>query len=485
MNRQSDSFTHYVYCKWYDVTVEIGKNVGATVAWTIPGYFAYSIPNNTTGTGTIYVDTYNGTTKIGTKSVSFTANVYDYVVDITDLTLTGNKLLSGAYVQGKSTVTAETTAETMYGASIKSYSYSIDGKTYTGQKVTSSALSNGNKTVTVTVTDTRGKTATLTSSAFTVYAYAKPTITEFTLERQSNGTTVIATVKGTISAINNKNAKTVTVTLDGVTQTITSSAYTINGTTTFTNVDTDNTLTATAKLTDSYTSTSKEAVLPTVAVTMDFHYSGKGVAFGKVAERENELEVNWHLNCKKNVTITYDGGIGALSLERPNTTNAVGIGFKNQNGVLGYFGMIGSPDSGMCRWNPARDTRYEILDTGFVKDYVVEQGTSDIWTYRKWNSGIAECWGIYTMTSACTKTWGALYYSDTLCPRINYPFTFKSRPQETVFCRGDSVSAWAYPEGGGIGMNTTTQTGQYGFLRPTTMTAAQVRYEFTVVGKWK
>lgn len=26
-------------------------------------------------------------------------------------------------------------------------------------------------------------------------------------------------------------------------------------------------------------------------------------------------------------------------------------------------------------------------------DYIVEQGTSDIWTYRKWNSGIAEIWG--------------------------------------------------------------------------------------------
>ena len=26
------------------------------------------------------------------------------------------------------------------------------------------------------------------------------------------------------------------------------------------------------------------------------------------------------------------------------------------------------------------------------KDYIVEQGTSGIWTYRKWNSGIAECW---------------------------------------------------------------------------------------------
>lgn len=27
-----------------------------------------------------------------------------------------------------------------------------------------------------------------------------------------------------------------------------------------------------------------------------------------------------------------------------------------------------------------------------LADYVIEQGISDSWTYRKWNSGIAECW---------------------------------------------------------------------------------------------
>lgn len=31
-------------------------------------------------------------------------------------------------------------------------------------------------------------------------------------------------------------------------------------------------------------------------------------------------------------------------------------------------------------------------------DYVVEQGVDGIWTYRKWNSGISECWGLYTAT---------------------------------------------------------------------------------------
>ena len=38
---------------------------------------------------------------------------------------------------------------------------------------------------------------------------------------------------------------------------------------------------------------------------------------------------------------------------------------------------------------------YSILTTKTVTDYVVAQGTSGIWTNRKWNSGIAECWGNY------------------------------------------------------------------------------------------
>lgn len=38
--------------------------------------------------------------------------------------------------------------------------------------------------------------------------------------------------------------------------------------------------------------------------------------------------------------------------------------------------------------------------TEVADDYVVEQGTSGIWTYRKWASGIAECWGYTAVPSA-------------------------------------------------------------------------------------
>ena len=51
-----------------------------------------------------------------------------------------------------------------------------------------------------------------------------------------------------------------------------------------------------------------------------------------------------------------------------------------------------------------------------VADFVVEQGTSDIWTYRKWNSGIAECWGVSSGTTSITTSWyqANLYVSDNI-----------------------------------------------------------------------
>ena len=318
MNRKG-AFTHYVYCKWGSKTVEIGKNVADNVSWTIPIDFTDDIPNSQTGTGTIYVDTYNGTSKIGTQSVSFTASVPAYNPTISNISLTGNNLLSGTYVQGKSTVKVDITASSLYGATIKSYSSTVDEKTYSGATFTSDALSSGSKTIKTTITDTRGKTATLTSSAFTVYDYSPPQITEFTLERQPDGTTVIATVKGSIAAVNNKNTKTIKVTLDGVTNTITSSTYTINATTTFTKVDTDTTFIATASFADYYTTDNpitKDSVLPTVAVTMDFWRDGNGIAMGKVAEQGNLLDVAWdiktsgNLNVSKNANVTGNASVG-------------------------------------------------------------------------------------------------------------------------------------------------------------------------------
>ena len=68
---------------------------------------------------------------------------------------------------------------------------------------------------------------------------------------------------------------------------------------------------------------------------------------------------------------------------------------------------------------------YETSDTNFnpntyfggtwsseqIKDdEIVEQGTNGIWTYRKWKSGIAECWGRRDITISLSNAYGGAYY---------------------------------------------------------------------------
>lgn len=391
--------------------------------FTPPASLANQIPNSTSGTAKLIIYTYRSDgTHVGTETANITINVPSYSLTV-NAGLSGNNLLGGMYVQGKSTVTVTTAAASSYGASIKSYSVAVDGKTYSGQQITSSVLSSGSKTVVVTVTDTRGKTGTYTSSAFTVYAYSIPTITEFTLVRQSDGTTVVATVKGSVASVNSKNAKTVTVTLNGTTQTMTSSSYTINGTATFTGVPTDSTLTGTAKLQDSYTSATRTYMLPTVAVTMDFHSSGKGVAFGKVAESENVLDVAWEIKSgkpeKTMSNLAYRGTNpitkasedtldfwakqgnlatafftdGTVDMNKPSTwgyllhiASTPGTKEFHQLWLEQSNGSIHHRGANASALNPWR----KLLDTVNCPDYVIERGTSDGWEYTKWNSGKME-----------------------------------------------------------------------------------------------
>ena len=457
-----------------------------TATFTPPRSLCEQIPNAMSAKCKLILYTYNSSgSHIGTVEKEITLNVPDYTPTISNITLTGNNLLSGAYVQGKSTVRAVITANSELGASIKSYSSTVDGKTYTGNDFTSSVLSNGSKSVSVTVTDTRGKTATK-SSTITVYEYTAPTITSFTLERQTDGTTVIATVKGTVSAVNNKNAKTITVAIgDGTPQTITSSGYTINGTTTFTNVDTDKTLTFTAKIADSYTSATKEAVLPTVAVTMDFHNSGKGIALGKVAEGEG-LEVAWKSAFNKAISIK-DDALATLTLKRNHTYNGAAVKFENDTDTLGYIGMYGNAvDRHLRRWKSDASESYIMLDTGnltdHIKDYVVEQGVKGEWNYAKWNNGKSEAWrkvelGDVPLTSALA---GGVYSSTSYNGRgitlpsglfVAIPLAFAN-----VYSNGYTHCQVA---------SATTEQIVYRLWSPYSATITGVIVSLYVVGRWK
>lgn len=60
-----------------------------------------------------------------------------------------------------------------------------------------------------------------------------------------------------------------------------------------------------------------------------------------------------------------------------------------------------------------------------AKDYIVEQDTTTAgWTYRKWNSGIAECWINQNVKTDLTSKENGIYYSTNNFGGIAYPFTF-------------------------------------------------------------
>lgn len=116
-------------------------------------------------------------------------------------------------------------------------------------------------------------------------------------------------------------------------------------------------------------------------------------------------------------------------------------------------------------------------------DFVVEQGVSDRWTYRKWKSGIAECWGSSdTVTAEVTGTWGGVSSAENVIPTYSFPFTFAAVPKvQTTFERVGAYNYWIYT---GSNPATASKTPSYGICRGTAGTV-QVKLNYYVIGKWK
>ena len=293
------------------ITTDWTKQGTITVKFSPPTSLGAQIPTKLYDTCKVICYTYNsGGTYIGETSDTMNVYVPAYEPTVSAI-FTGVNTRSGVYVAGKSSVKVDITAGSSYGGYISAASTKIDDKIYTGTSFTTSALSEGGQTAVTIVTDSRGKTKSYTGATLAVQPYAIPYITTFTVERQSDGTSVLATLVGGVSSLSGVNGKTFKIELNGVTKTLTSTNEKISGTATFTSVPTDVTLTAVATITDTYTSTTRNALVPTVAVTMDFRADGKGVAFGKVAEGTTEkLEVAWPAEFKKTVGVTGNATVG-------------------------------------------------------------------------------------------------------------------------------------------------------------------------------
>lgn len=123
-------------------------------------------------------------------------------------------------------------------------------------------------------------------------------------------------------------------------------------------------------------------------------------------------------------------------------------------------------------------------------DWIVEQGNSDIWTYRKWNSGIAECWGRYTVSNVeVTAAWTASEknaYSASL-GSLTYPFEFVETPMSQITDATINGRGWlirnSYNE-------SATSTGTIYVITPTNQytgsnAIAVIVINVYAIGRWK
>ena len=302
-NRASSAFTHHLY---YSINggseIAITTGITTSYAWTIPVSLINNIPNATSATITLRLYTFNGSTNIGSKTVSFIATVPTSTVPsisaITCTDPTGYLSTYGGYVQTKSTLKVAVTAAGVYSSTIKSYKIIANGRTYTANNITTDVLvTSGTNTITVTVTDSRGRTYTKTAT-ITVLAYTAPTITSLSAYRclsdgtaDEDGAYMKVTVAASITSLNSKNTKSfalkykIQTATSYTTYTTVTNAYSV-ATSYIIAAGVDYSYDIQLVATDAFETITANAVIGTSYTLIDYRNTGKGIAFGKASEKD-------------------------------------------------------------------------------------------------------------------------------------------------------------------------------------------------------
>ena len=226
INRQSSSFKHAVRYAWAGKSGTIATNVDTSATWTIPLDFANDIPNSASGTGTVFVDTYSGSTKTGTQSTTFTASVPANVkptftgVSLSDLNGAAQNLIpkSDTFIQVISNIkVAFNGAVGSYGSSITGYYAEIIGKNQsTSSNGGSLGIMNYHGTIKIraSVSDSRGRWSDTREVSVTVLEYFAPSLSFSIARTGSTSSTLTATRNAKIASLtvagSQKNSMTLT-----------------------------------------------------------------------------------------------------------------------------------------------------------------------------------------------------------------------------------------------------------------------------------
>lgn len=468
ITRASSSFTHKVYLGFGSKQWTLATGVGTSFSAVIPMETLNEIPNATKGQGNIRVVTYNGSTEVGQKAVTFYINAPSSVVPTfssLDIARVDNVVPPswGVYVKGKSKAKLTINgASGVYGSTISKYEISGGGYSSTDTSFTTGFLNtSGTITFSATITDSRGRTATKTTTC-SVVDYSSPKITGLTAKRcnsdgtaNDEGTYVQITPTYSYSSVSGKNSLTANIKYRQVGASSWSSATTISSSGTAiiigaNKISPNNSYEFMLTIQDAFETVTKTITVQTASTTLDFRQGGKGIAIGKVSERDG-LEIDWETKFNKLVTV---GNI---------------INF-NDNGLLSQITYDGASNDFLHNNFPI----WSSLNCEITKD--------DIQTNIRFPNGIQINFMRYiTGSTQIANVWGSIFASGQKMDLPNYNRAFVEVPTVLKSVEeGAGNNAWISSSN----KATTTHPGGFELLRGTTATNSFV-IQVISIGRWK
>lgn len=359
----NNAYRHTLRYAFGGASGTIATGIASSVSWTPPVSLANQIPSATAGSGTIYCDTYSGSTLLGTKSVSITLTVPGSVVPSAgtlSAALAEDTSGTGLYVKGmgKAKLTLSG-ASGAYGSSITSYTITGGGWTATNGALTTGTLASaGNITFTATVTDSRGRKAS-TTRTISVIDYTKPGVAVCDVyrcdadgNRKKAGTYFAVEINASYSAITG-NTLSITARYKkqsessyGTAANVTNNGKTVIG---GGNIGASTTYDVLVTVADKYNSLPILRTLSTKSVLQSFKRSA-GAAIGKVAELANWLDVAWNTRIRGNLQV--DGTISTIIPITSGGTGATSRGSALNNLVIGdvYSGDLNDLKTAGTYW---------------------------------------------------------------------------------------------------------------------------------------
>ena len=300
--RADAGFTHKLYYSVGNGWVSIATGVETSYKWIVPKSLANSAKENPTKATTIQAETYSGGTLIGYKNVTLNVKPSADMVPTVGISLTdptGHLTTYGGFVKNQSKIKCTLTEGLSYESPIKSRNVTIDGNNYTTNPATTVNPITSTK-VTATITDGRGMSASATAQP-TLIDWYQPKLTDLRVQRctpggtlQEDGDCIRVDFAVDIASLGTKkpNSKSLKISIKKQTEqnygspvTITLDGYKYQGYKVLTTSG-DSGYDIHIELTDDFTTTTVEKQIGTAYSLINWNASGKGMAIGKVSEKD-------------------------------------------------------------------------------------------------------------------------------------------------------------------------------------------------------